>query len=621
MIPVYQIANDDFILISADRTVTEARETIRRLQPTAVVIRRRDKDTDTTHYYLYLAQGLLDKLLLVDAELILSDVLQLHEQVAMPVLDSYANAEVAPSRCVISDNNRIIGFYDAGLPPTFVAKDVRGNDGNADASTAPVARLVQTEFPDSVALGQTVSLLVSLVRETVRQSVLSIAVPIETQVDIVVQTQRGFALESSDEGSLRISNEEDSLPFQFKLRATEVGPGRIRILCFQGGKPLGEIILTPTVVAADQGTRREHDKIHQVLAPFSIIQPDLTLLIFEHMNQGQLEITLRLSAQNPDLGLNFKPFGPIKLRMNPLLYFQDFFKDIEGLPITRPNDQVVAIHKLARKGAKLFQDLLPENLRTLLWSLQDRIRTVQVLSDEPWIPWELLKLCGEENDEIVEGPFLCEAFTMTRWFPGIGRRPLLRLQRMAIVVPTDSGLTHVQNERAYLLSLANNQRQISEVPATYVEVLEALSKGNFDCWHFTGHGRFEASDPNRSALMLERHQRLCPEDLSGKVRNCGRAQPLVFLNACQTGREGFSLTGIGGWAHNFVEAGAAAFIGSLWSVYDKTASTFAQTFYNYLLDGETIGRAIREARVATQASNDLTWLAYTVFAEPLAKVE
>jgi hypothetical protein len=270
------------------------------------------------------------------------------------------------------------------------------------------------------------------------------------------------------------------------------------------------------------------------------MQPDLTLRIFEQNSYGQRAITLELLALDPSLGLHFKRFGPIELRMDPLEYFQDFFKDIEGLRIGTAEEQAIATRKLELKGARLFQDLVPDDLRVLLWSLRDRIGSVQVLSDESWIPWELLRLQGQEDGRVVEGPFLCEAFAMTRWFPGIGRQPRLQLKRMAVVIPTDSGLPYAQEERAYLRSLAAAERHVTEVPATYLEVLDALSRGDYDGWHFSGHGQFVVPDPNRSAILLERRQRLCAAEICGQVSNCGLTRPMVFLNACQTGREAVS---------------------------------------------------------------------------------
>ena len=101
----------------------------------------------------------------------------------------------------------------------------------------------------------------------------------------------------------------------------------------------------------------------------------------------------------------------------------------------------------------------------------------------------------------------------------------------------------------------------------------------------------------------------------------GIPHPVVFINACQVGRGGMALTGIGGWARRFVQAGAGAFIGAYWSVYDDAAFAFAKEVYTRLVDGMPIGDAVKEARAAVRAGGDPTWLAYTVFADPLASVE
>jgi len=122
-------------------------------------------------------------------------------------------------------------------------------------------------------------------------------------------------------------------------------------------------------------------------------------------------------------------------------------------------------------------------------------------------------------------------------------------------------------------------------------------------------------------MLLENREELTPEDLSGEVGNLGLARPLVFLNACQIGRGALSLTDIGGWAAQFLRAGAAAFIGAYWSVYDQAAHDFAQAFYGRLLAGLPIGQAAQEARTAIKPLGDPTWLAYTVFAHPLATVQ
>ena len=81
------------------------------------------------------------------------------------------------------------------------------------------------------------------------------------------------------------------------------------------------------------------------------------------------------------------------------------------------------------------------------------------------------------------------------------------------------------------------------------------------------------------------------------------------------------MTDIGGWATQFLRADAAAFIGAYWSIYDEAAFDFAQSFYNHLLSGMPIGRAAQNARVTVKKNHkgNPTWLAYTVFADPLAR--
>jgi CHAT domain-containing protein len=125
-------------------------------------------------------------------------------------------------------------------------------------------------------------------------------------------------------------------------------------------------------------------------------------------------------------------------------------------------------------------------------------------------------------------------------------------------------------------------------------------------------------NPDRSAIYLEGQEPFTPEDLSGVATNLRQGRPLVFLNACQIGRGGMSLTGIGGWAKRFVDAGAGAFIGAYWSVYDQPAADFAKALYGNLFGGMTIGQAVRDARAQIRPAGDATWLAYTVLADPLA---
>lgn len=106
----------------------------------------------------------------------------------------------------------------------------------------------------------------------------------------------------------------------------------------------------------------------------------------------------------------------------------------------------------------------------------------------------------------------------------------------------------------------------------------------------------------------------------GNLRASGGNRPIVFLNACQVGRAGYQLTGIGGFSQAFLRRGAGVFVSSLWSVGDAPARTFAESFYAELKQGRTVAAATRAARTASREAGDATWLAYVVYGDPHARL-
>jgi len=97
--------------------------------------------------------------------------------------------------------------------------------------------------------------------------------------------------------------------------------------------------------------------------------------------------------------------------------------------------------------------------------------------------------------------------------------------------------------------------------------------------------------------------------------------PVIFLNACRTAGLAATYNGLDGWAEAFMQAGAGAFVGSLWSVTDGAAREFAQEFYHQLREGLPLGEAVTAARgSAASQPGDPTWLAYTVYGDPSARL-
>lgn len=260
------------------------------------------------------------------------------------------------------------------------------------------------------------------------------------------------------------------------------------------------------------------------------------------------------------------------------------------------------------------------------------VHTLQIVSDEPWIPWELIKPYDDEaGQERIDHDFLCMQFELARWAcpaPSSAAAEIA-VDALACIVPSDSGLVEAQRERDDLTALVAALGLTQHVPAPAdLAAVETLLRGSvpIQLWHFACHGDVHDTSPGKSPLYLANGTQLVPDDLVGRAQTHLKSdRPLVFLNACRVGSGGLSITGLGGWANVLVGAcGVGAVIAPLWSVNDELAYEFARVFYDDLRTqpGCTIGQAVRRARrhARDAAPHNATWLAYTLYAHPNARV-
>lgn len=607
------VASHRFLLLREETPARQGKELIETLAPERVILR---SGVPGREIYHLLSAGEARSLLAKSGEATAGQAAA--GLPAVPALDASVDADEAPDRCIVLDEDQPSGFFDVDVD----VHDVQRGRGPLDLDPEIVPRVLAAEMEREVEAGRTVSLLVALTHTGLAEDLgLPLALPIGSQVDVYVRPRRGFELEGPREASLVVTEDAETLPVQFRLRAaSSLGEGRVEVLAFHRGRCLGRLSLSAVItrepVAPSRPARYEKE-----LHPDGAAEPDLALIIHEIGDPARPELLIRLWSAEP--AIQVKEFGPIRLLNDPREHFRSFFLDVEALGGNDDEARALAIERLERKGAELFQTLLPEDLRVLLWSLRRRIGSLRVESEEPWIPWELCRLVGHEAGQIVESGFFCEEFVMGRWLLGVRPKPALRLRRIGLIVPASAGLRRAKEERDKVLGLEQEGLRVEPISCRYLPILSAFASGTYDGFHFAGHATHRDGDPNRSRILLDEEEALTPEDLSGKVANLGRTWPLVFLNACQTGRNSFSLTDLGGWAPKLLGAGAGAFLGALWEVSDKGAEVFARTFYHELLaEKKPIGEAVRQARraVRTELPGNPAWLAYTLFAEPLARV-
>ncbi|MEE8389849.1 MAG: CHAT domain-containing protein, partial [Anaerolineae bacterium] len=163
--------------------------------------------------------------------------------------------------------------------------------------------------------------------------------------------------------------------------------------------------------------------------------------------------------------------------------------------------------------------------------------------------------------------------------------------------------------------------------ATRKAVLGALSSGEYDLIHYTGHAFFDQRNPGASGLILAENKVLTAREIQDTLNG----QPVVFLNACESARSktisendkavaALAYAGLTayGLASAFILGGARAFVGTLWGVYDEGSHKFARRFYQRTLQGETIGEALRWAREKARqdAPDDPIWASFALYGDP-----
>jgi hypothetical protein len=284
-------------------------------------------------------------------------------------------------------------------------------------------------------------------------------------------------------------------------------------------------------------------------------------------------------------------------------------KGRSGYSVTETRDYLI------NQGAALWHELVPQRLREQFWERQHRIRQLTILADKDTVPWELLYPMDPGHDV----GFLVEQFPVTRAV--FGRRPVstLRLRPARFVLPRGSP-SEAGKEVETLRRLLDPARSQPSVVSDLTSLLALIRQGDFGVLHFACHNSF---DPSTGLSIMIDKRRFTPTlmttaSIEGVLSG---SAPLVFINACRSAGQAATYNRLDSWASKFMEAGAAAFIGSLWAVCDGTARAFAGELYARLQAGTSLGQAVKQAREAAASEpGDPTWLAYTAYGDCRAKI-
>jgi hypothetical protein len=507
---------------------------------------------------------------------------------------------------------------------------------------SPVSCHVAAQMAPSVRQGGVTPVQVTLSREAISQasSATSATAPLpdidpERKLLVDVIPKRGFALaDDSEQAQVDLPRPGSPIDLYFSVRAMEPGKGEIRVVVRQRQLPLASLTLYPEVVPAATAVTpvvqlKQEAEVHP--APAGSWPPHVLLITEEYSERGHV---FRFELQSPSLG-KFKRY-----RSDPVLqresFVQNIYEDIESRWLGSQGQQDAFADDLQSMGAGLWTRLLPKELRDDLWSVRDALDSIYVVSEEPFIPWELVYMTEPGGTIGAGSRFLAEA-GLVRWLYEANLFPpeilTVRPGMTRYLIPTYPAIPEIQ-----LLPLPEAEKEAAFLRAEFMAVavppllpdVRRLLEGpaGFDLLHFAGHGFAASATINEPQLVLEGEvsgQDYIPVYLRADAvearANFGALRPMVVLNACQAGRQNWKLTGIGGFAQAFLRRGAGAFVGTLWSVGDAPARNFTEAMYRALKAGDPMAAAVRAGRAAARAAGDATWLAYAVYGHPAARLQ
>ncbi len=564
--------------------------------------------------------------------------------------------------------------YTAYLPPDSPMRDAGGvgapppeppqpdNEGHAPEST------VVTRYPSIDMTGQLrpggevlVTVDLALVRDLLTQTTgINLNLPKDwAEVAIQASLIAPLLKLSAADGAIVIRNGEASLPWKLKttVAADLAGADRvsIRVSFAYNGRNIGSarrafllegvaaqataavtVPVPPKEMATDFAAPvvpRELPReapIATTAGTFSlntsVAPPKMTLEIYS-LGAGQMMWHIRVPDEVLELCTNLPPNlrGTVNLQdgnnpvKDPPAYVNALFKAAGSL--AAPG------HKTFFKGLgeRLFEST-PRCFQDAYWEL---IRVyglgfpIQIMSNDPYIPWELMR----PYDATHPPYYLGVGHPVARWFMDYegDRHVKIPRGRVATTAPDYKKrppmriLPAAQRESQAILSkLPGVAIAVRADTSSFVTMFEDPGKQDIALIHYAGHGSCNSDQTDMAFLVLENGDVFALSLRNHDIALGANRHSVVFLNACQVGQSGLNLGVIGGFADALMSRHFGGLVAPLWSVYDDPAAACSTTFIeDVLLHGSTFAEALRKIRDQFGDSSP-TFLSYLYYGDVMA---
>lgn len=488
------------------------------------------------------------------------------------------------------------------------------------------------------------------------------------KIDLVVSAPNFTFSRGTNTSTILLSRDNDFSPAVFYLRARPIQgqqlDARLHVTLWHEGTFLARVFRDISVIGSTVGIQQATGKTQRPLAnesrarertneglsgggqtqakanqyevrpiemKFDLEKPDLTVCVFSNeiiVESPYLQPASDHYEEAPELSkwLDSKYGQFAKLGARGLSVHK--YDKSSSMPIEEQ-----ASLAMRGFGRELYQKFAPYAFKEAFWKLSDKLgqkfKTIQILTDNPILPWELMR--PVRNDGTGERGFLGVDFMIGRWHLSKGVTPLDRppqeisVKKFIVIAP------HYENDR----SLPSQKVEIralekfdgfTQLPGQ-LGVLKRLFEDFPEAIiHFAGHGGVEVTNQNVNEYAIQLEDGILNlTTWKGMINNQNQNHPFFFLNACDVGQAQRIANFVNGWAPAALEAGASGYIGALWSVNDNSAAEFAVKFYKALYAGQkngnaSVANALRETRRLFLQNSDPTFLAYIYYGDPHLKL-
>lgn len=498
--------------------------------------------------------------------------------------------------------------------------------GEGDEGIRPV-RYPSLEAEGSMGPGSRVAFLVDLPRAPTGETAGGALALGELLADWE-ELEIGVALGSSDvafegdgRGVVRVRRNADSVPARIfgTVAAGTAGPVSVGAAFFMGTRFCGSATRVFGALAAEPGKPEGGTgrATGMVRVEHGADRPDLTALV---ASSGDKAGACRWTVlAEPFDGLPPNLSGDADLGRSPAEEAAALAELLSGLPRGR--------HRAALEGfgSKLW-DLAPAAFRDAYWAVWDRLRrpfSIQFVSDESDLPWELMRPYRErgEGGAPEVHPPLALRHPTARWIERYRGYllPDLPAGRIVTIAPAYRGiasrLPRAQAEAAALEARFGAER-VPGTAAAVAALLETKPAEPVALLHFAGHGGGKAAG---ASIELEDGDFLAAEAGRPEVALGAACRTLVFFNACGTGACGTVFGRVGGWADAFLGRKFGGFIAPLWAVDDEDAGAVAVELLEAVYErGAAVAEALRDVR-ARHGDESPTFFSYLYFGDVCAR--